>query len=75
MGALLGVLLAFPVVLMYHRVDVTAPNDYVSQTLTVSPAQFAAELQYLHDKGLQTIGITELDSTCTRTARSSTKCC
>ncbi len=61
MGALLCVLLAFPVVLMYHRVDVTTPNDYVSQTLTVSPAQFAAELQYLHDKGLQTIGITELE--------------
>jgi peptidoglycan/xylan/chitin deacetylase (PgdA/CDA1 family) len=61
MGVLLGVLLAFPIVLMYHRVDVTAPNDYVSQMLTVSPAQFAAELQYLHDKGLQTIGITELE--------------
>jgi peptidoglycan/xylan/chitin deacetylase (PgdA/CDA1 family) len=61
MGALFAILLAFPVVLMYHRVDVAAPSDYVSQTLTVSPAQFAAELQYLHDKGLQTMGISELE--------------
>lgn len=61
MAALLAVLLAFPTVLMYHRVDVSAPSDYVSQALTVSPAQFAAELQYLHDKGLRTVGIAELE--------------
>ncbi|MBV8345574.1 MAG: polysaccharide deacetylase family protein [Candidatus Eremiobacteraeota bacterium] len=60
MGALLAVLLAFPTALMYHRVDVSAPSDYISQALTISPAQFAAELQYLHDKGLRTIGIAEL---------------
>jgi peptidoglycan/xylan/chitin deacetylase (PgdA/CDA1 family) len=61
MGSLLAVLLAFPVVLMYHRVDVSAPSDPISRALTVSPVQFAAELQYLHDKGLHTIGITELE--------------
>ncbi len=51
MGMLLAALLAFPTVLMYHRVDVWLPSDYISQALTVSPAQFAAELQYLHDQG------------------------
>ncbi|HEY6327279.1 MAG TPA: polysaccharide deacetylase family protein [Candidatus Cybelea sp.] len=61
MSFLLGVLLAFPTVLMYHRVDVSAPSDYISQALTVSPAQFAAELQYLHDQGLHTVGIAELE--------------
>jgi peptidoglycan/xylan/chitin deacetylase (PgdA/CDA1 family) len=59
-GALLAVLLAFPVILMYHRVDVTAPSDRISQALTISPVQFDAELRYLHDRGLHTIGIAEL---------------
>jgi peptidoglycan/xylan/chitin deacetylase (PgdA/CDA1 family) len=61
MGMLLAILLAFPTVLMYHRVDVTAPSDYVSEALTVSPEQFADELQYLHDKGLRTVGIAALE--------------
>lgn len=61
MGVLLAVLLAFPTVLMYHRVDVSAPSDYISEALTVSPAQFAGELQYLHDQGLHTVGIAELE--------------
>lgn len=61
MSALLGVLLAFPVVLMYHRVDVSAPSDSISQALTISPAQFTRELQYLHGRGLRTIGIAELE--------------
>ncbi|HVR47343.1 MAG TPA: polysaccharide deacetylase family protein [Candidatus Binatia bacterium] len=61
MGVLLAVLLAFPTVLMYHRVDVSAPGDYISEALTVPPAQFAGELQYLHDQGLHTVGIAELD--------------
>lgn len=60
MGALLGVLLVFPAVLMYHRVDVSAPGDYISQALTIPPSQFVAELQYLHDKGFRTIGIAQL---------------
>lgn len=61
MATLLAVLLAFPAVLMYHRVDVSAPSDYISQALTISPAQFAAELQYLHERGLHTVGIAELE--------------
>ncbi len=60
MNALLAVLLAFPVVVMYHRVDVRAPNDLISQKLTVSPAQFAGELRSLHRMGFHTIGIAEL---------------
>jgi peptidoglycan/xylan/chitin deacetylase (PgdA/CDA1 family) len=60
MGALLGVLLVFPAVLMYHRVDVSAPADYISQALTIPPIQFAAELQYLRERGYRTIGIAEL---------------
>jgi peptidoglycan/xylan/chitin deacetylase (PgdA/CDA1 family) len=59
-SALLAVLFAFPVVLMYHRVDVSAPSDRISQTLTISPVQFDAELRYLRDRGLRTIGIAEL---------------
>ena len=53
-------LLAFPVVVMYHRVDVAAPTDVISQKLTVSPAQFAEELRSIHRMGLHTIGIAEL---------------
>ncbi len=60
MKALLGVLLALPAVVMYHRVDVAAPVDRVSQKLTVSPAQFAGELRELRRMGLHTIGIADL---------------
>jgi peptidoglycan/xylan/chitin deacetylase (PgdA/CDA1 family) len=60
MSALLAVLLAFPVVVMYHRVDVVAPSDAISQRLTISPAQFADELRSMHRMGLHTIGIAEL---------------
>jgi peptidoglycan/xylan/chitin deacetylase (PgdA/CDA1 family) len=59
-SALLAVLFAIPVVLMYHRVDVSSPADHTSRALTVSPAQFAAELRYLQAKGLRPIGIDEL---------------
>ncbi len=61
MSTLLAVLLAIPMVLMYHRVDVASPSDHTSRTLTVSPAQFEAELRYLHASGLRTIGIAELE--------------
>lgn len=61
MSALLAVLLAIPMVLMYHRVDVSSPSDHTSRALTVSPAQFEAELRYLHAQGLRTIGIAELE--------------
>ncbi len=60
MNAILAVLLAFPVVVMYHRVDVSAPRDPVSQRLTISPAQFADELRSIHRMGFHTIGIAEL---------------
>jgi len=46
---------------MYHRVDVSSPGDHTSRALTVSPAQFEAELRYLHARGLRTIGIAELE--------------
>ncbi len=61
MSALLAVLLAIPVILMYHRVDVSSPADRTSRALTVSPSQFEAELRYLHTQGLRTIGIDELE--------------
>jgi peptidoglycan/xylan/chitin deacetylase (PgdA/CDA1 family) len=60
MSVLLAVLLAFPVVVMYHRIDVWAPSDPVSQRLTISPAQFTDELRSLHRNGLHTVGIAEL---------------
>jgi peptidoglycan/xylan/chitin deacetylase (PgdA/CDA1 family) len=60
MNVLLAVLLAFPVVVMYHRVDVSAPADAISQRLTISPNQFADELRSIHRMGLRTVGIAEL---------------
>lgn len=60
MNALLAVLLAFPVVVMYHRIDVRAPSDVISRSLTVSPAQLVQELRSIHRAGLHTIGIAEL---------------
>jgi peptidoglycan/xylan/chitin deacetylase (PgdA/CDA1 family) len=59
-SALLAVLLAFPVVVMYHRVDASAPVDRISQRLTISPVQFVGELRFIHRLGLHTIGIAEL---------------
>ena len=60
MNALLAVLLALPPVVMYHRVDVAAPSDWISRGLTVSPRQFAQELDAIDRAGLRTIGIAEL---------------
>lgn len=60
MSTLLAVLLAFPAVVMYHRVDAWSPGDPISQRLTVSPAQFANELNDIRRIGLRTIGIDEL---------------
>ncbi len=60
MSTLLAVLLALPVVLMYHRIDAWSPDDPISQRLTVSPVQFANELSQIHRIGLRTIGIAEL---------------
>lgn len=47
---------------MYHRVDVAAPSDRISQALTISPTQFAAELQYLHEHHLRTMSVAELEA-------------
>jgi len=62
MNVLLAVLVAFPVVLMYHRIDVSSPGDRISQRLTISPAQFAAELLRIQQKGLRAVGVGELVS-------------
>ncbi|MBV8198517.1 MAG: polysaccharide deacetylase family protein, partial [Candidatus Eremiobacteraeota bacterium] len=62
MASLLAVILALPIVLMYHRVDVAAPSDRISQALTISPAQFSAELQYLRDRHLRTMSVAELEA-------------
>jgi peptidoglycan/xylan/chitin deacetylase (PgdA/CDA1 family) len=59
-NALLAVLLLFPAVVMYHRVDSAAPGDLISQRLTISPSQFESELRSIHHLGLHTIGIDEL---------------
>jgi peptidoglycan/xylan/chitin deacetylase (PgdA/CDA1 family) len=60
MSALLAVLLVFPAVVMYHRVDTAVPSDPISQRLTISPVQFAGELRSIARLGLHTIGIAEL---------------
>ena len=60
MTLLLAVLLAFPPVVMYHRVDAASPDDAIGRRLTISPSQFADELQSLHHRGIRTIGIDEL---------------
>ncbi|HYL27820.1 MAG TPA: polysaccharide deacetylase family protein [Candidatus Nitrosotalea sp.] len=60
MNALLSVLLLFPAVVMYHRVDATIPGNALSARLTISPVQFADELRSIHRLGLRTIGIDEL---------------
>jgi peptidoglycan/xylan/chitin deacetylase (PgdA/CDA1 family) len=60
MTVLLAVLLAFPVVVMYHRVDFSAPADAISQRLTITPGQLADELRSIRRMGLHTVGIAEL---------------
>lgn len=60
MNALLAVLFLFPAVVMYHRVDASAPPDAMSRRLTISPEQFTAELRAIRRLGLHTIGIDEL---------------
>lgn len=57
MGLLLAVLIHMPPVLMYHRVDTWAPRDLVSETLTVSPQAFEAQLEALKERGLRGIGV------------------
>ncbi len=42
-------------VLMYHRVDALVPRDAVGRDLTVEPAAFAAQLQWLRAHGIRTL--------------------
>lgn len=60
MSVLLAVLLALPPVVMYHRVDTSAPSNPISQRLTISPAQFSGELRTIARLGLHSIGISDL---------------
>lgn len=56
-AAVLIAALHVPLVLMYHRVDVSSPADPTSQALTVSPAQFDAEMALLARDGFQAISL------------------
>lgn len=49
-----------PPILMYHRVDVDRPADAVGRALTVTPAEFAAQLAYLHSRGIAGITLDAL---------------
>ena len=49
-----------PPILMYHRVDVDRPCDSVGRSLTISPAQFEAELQYLRSRRIAVISMEQL---------------
>lgn len=54
----LALLLHLPPVLMYHQVDTVVPTTAVGRALTVSPQQFAEELEYLerHHRRAVSIG-------------------
>ena len=56
-AAVLIAALHVPLVLMYHRVDVSSPADPTSQALTVSPEQFDAEMAVLAREGLEAISV------------------
>jgi peptidoglycan/xylan/chitin deacetylase (PgdA/CDA1 family) len=42
-------------VLMYHKVDAVVPRDLVGRDLTVEPAAFALQLQWLRENGIRTL--------------------
>lgn len=44
---------------MYHRVDVWAPPDRISQALTISPRQFSDEMAQLALRGLRAVSLDE----------------
>jgi peptidoglycan/xylan/chitin deacetylase (PgdA/CDA1 family) len=46
---------------MYHRVDVDRPADRVGRQLTVSPEQFAAQLSYLKNRGIEGISMAQME--------------
>jgi peptidoglycan/xylan/chitin deacetylase (PgdA/CDA1 family) len=56
-AAVLIAALHLPLVLMYHRVDVSSPGDPTSQALTVTPAQFDDEMALLAHDGFEAISI------------------
>src|SRR5579875_2843052 len=58
-AAVLIAALHLPLVLMYHRVDVSSPADPTSQALTVSPSQFDAEMAVLARDGYAAISMDE----------------
>lgn len=48
-------------ILMYHYVEPLPPNaDAIRQGLTVQPADFAAQMAYLHASGYQTVSLYEV---------------
>jgi peptidoglycan/xylan/chitin deacetylase (PgdA/CDA1 family) len=47
-------------VLMYHHVNATVPHDPVGADLTVTPANFEAQLRWLHDRGIRTLTTRQL---------------
>ncbi len=48
-------------ILMYHYVEVPPPDaDRIRRDLTVTPANFAAQLQYLSDNGYHPVTLTDL---------------
>lgn len=50
-----------PPILMYHRVDVDHPADPVGRDLTVTPAQFEAQLRIMRLHGLRAVSMAEMD--------------
>ena len=50
-----------PPILMYHRVDVDRPADPVGRDLTVTPAQFEAQLRIMRQHGLRAVSMAEME--------------
>lgn len=49
-----------PPILMYHRVDPVRPADPVGRDLTLTPAEFSAQLAYLRSRGIAGISMAQL---------------
>jgi len=47
-------------ILAYHHVRQVAPQDIQERTMTMTTAEFEAELAYLRDKGYHTVALSEL---------------
>jgi peptidoglycan/xylan/chitin deacetylase (PgdA/CDA1 family) len=57
MHLLLAILLHVPAVLMYHQVDPNVPRDPIGRALTVSPAEFGEQLDYLESRHLRAVSV------------------